>query len=148
MKQILRNKGPQAVKEYLLKTWDFMLTDTSFRDAHQSVAATRFRTTDLLRAAEFLHKSGLATSGRLFSCECWGGATFDVCLRFLQEDPWERLERLRAALPDTLTQMLLRGSNIVGYTRYAPNLVEEFIVRAAEAGMDVFRIFDAFNDLD
>lgn len=109
MKQLLKSGGRKAVKDFLLKSNSFMLTDTSFRDAHQSIAATRFRTAELLQAAEYLKKSGLCTSGRLFSCECWGGATFDVCLRFLQEDPWERLERLSSAIPETLTQMLLRG---------------------------------------
>ena len=123
-KQILRRSGRNALRQYLLDSPGFLLTDTSFRDAHQSVVATRFRTSELVQAARYLQMTGLPTSGRLFSCECWGGATFDVCLRFLHEDPWTRLRALSDAIPDTLTQMLLRGSNLVGYTRYGRNLVE------------------------
>lgn len=117
------------------------ITDTILRDAHQSLIATRMRTEDMLPAAADLDAVGY------FSLEVWGGATFDVCLRFLNEDPWERLRTLRKALPNTRLQMLLRGQNCVGYRHYADDVVEAFVATARENGIDVFRIFDALNDI-
>ena len=118
-----------------------LLTDTTMRDAHQSLLATRMRTFDMLRIAPYYAR---LVPG-LFSLECWGGATFDVALRFLKEDPWERLSRLREQVPNILFQMLLRGANAVGYTSYADNVVRFFVQRAAHAGIDLFRIFDSLN---
>lgn len=114
------------------------------RDAHQSLLATRVRTEDLVKGAR--HANDALRSA--FSFECWGGATFDVAMRFLDECPWDRLREIRAAAPDVCLQMLIRGSNGVGYTSYPDNVVAEFIRLAAENGMDVFRIFDCFNDVD
>lgn len=121
-----------------------LLTDTSLRDAHQSLFATRMRTHDMLEIAP--HYARLLPG--LFSLECWGGATFDVALRFLKEDPWERLARLRAAVPNILFQMLLRASNAVGYTNYADNVVRYFVQQAAREGIDLFRVFDSLNWVD
>src|SRR5256712_12454920 len=118
-----------------------LLTDVALRDGHQALLATRMRTEDMLEVADRLDKVGF------WSLEVWGGATFDTCLRFLKEDPWERLRALRAAMPNTRLQMLLRGQNIVGYRHYADDVLERFIERAATNGIDVFRIFDALNDL-
>ena len=118
-----------------------LITDVVLRDAHQSLLATRMRTEDMLPIAEKLDTAGY------WSLEVWGGATFDTCLRFLKEDPWERLRALRAAMPKTRLQMLLRGQNIVGYRHYADDVLEHFIERAAVNGIDVFRIFDALNDV-
>ncbi|MCU7843264.1 MAG: sodium-extruding oxaloacetate decarboxylase subunit alpha [Candidatus Thiodiazotropha sp. (ex Monitilora ramsayi)] len=117
------------------------VTDVILRDAHQSLIATRMRTEDMLPICEKLDAIGY------WSLECWGGATFDSCLRFLKEDPWERLRKLREALPNTRTQMLLRGQNLLGYRHYSDDVVRAFVHKAAENGMDVFRIFDALNDL-
>ncbi|GAB5552236.1 MAG: pyruvate carboxylase [Saprospiraceae bacterium] len=117
-------------------------TDTTFRDGHQSLLATRMRTRDMEKVAESYAR---IHGGDLFSMEVWGGATFDVALRFLKEDPWERLRRLRAAIPNVLLQMLFRGSNAVGYAAYPDNLVMKFVEQAAETGIDVFRIFDSLN---
>ena len=117
------------------------LTDTVLRDGHQSLIATRMRTEDMLPICAELDAVGY------WSLEVWGGATFDACLRFLKEDPWERLRQLRAALPNTRLQMLLRGQNLLGYRHYGDDVVSAFVQRAAELGMDVFRIFDALNDL-
>jgi pyruvate carboxylase subunit B len=117
------------------------ITDVILRDAHQSLIATRLRTEDMLPACAMLDAIGY------WSLECWGGATFDACLRFLKEDPWERLANLKAALPKTPLQMLLRGQNLLGYRHYSDDVVKAFVHRAAEAGMDVFRIFDALNDI-
>ncbi|RMH07733.1 MAG: oxaloacetate decarboxylase subunit alpha [Nitrospirae bacterium] len=117
------------------------LTDVALRDGHQSLLATRMRTEDLLPAAEQLDRVGF------WSLEVWGGATYDTCLRFLKEDPWERLRAFRAAAPNTRLQMLLRGQNLVGYRHYADDVLERFIERSAENGIDVFRIFDALNDI-
>lgn len=117
------------------------ITEVILRDAHQSLIATRMRTDDMLPICEKLDAIGY------WSLECWGGATFDACVRFLKEDPWERLSRLRAALPKTRLQMLLRGQNLLGYRHYSDDVVKAFVTRAAENGMDVFRIFDALNDL-
>ena len=116
------------------------ITDTILRDAHQSQAATRMRIEDMLPACEMLDKIGY------WSLECWGGATFDSCMRFLNEDPWERLRALKAALPNTKLQMLLRGQNILGYRHYADDVVDAFVKKAIENGIDVIRVFDALND--
>lgn len=117
------------------------ITDVILRDAHQSLIATRMRTEDMLPICDKLDAIGY------WSLECWGGATYDSCLRFLKEDPWERLRKLREALPNTRLQMLLRGQNLLGYRHYSDDVVEAFVYKAAENGMDVFRIFDALNDL-
>ncbi|MBR4888536.1 MAG: oxaloacetate decarboxylase subunit alpha, partial [Clostridia bacterium] len=116
------------------------ITDTILRDAHQSQAATRMRLEDMLPACETLDKVGY------WSLECWGGATFDVCMRFLNEDPWERLRTLKKAMPNTKLQMLLRGQNLLGYRHYADDVVENFCKKSIENGIDVVRIFDALND--
>ncbi len=118
-----------------------LITDTTLRDAHQSLLATRMRTVDMLPICEKMDAIGF------WSLEVWGGATYDACLRFLKEDPWERLRALRKALPNTQLQMLLRGQNLLGYRHYADDVVREFVKRAATNGIDVFRIFDAMNDL-
>ncbi|MDF9904194.1 UNVERIFIED_ORG: pyruvate/oxaloacetate carboxyltransferase [Pseudomonas reinekei] len=117
------------------------VTDTILRDAHQSLLATRMRTEDMLPICDKLDKVGY------WSLECWGGATFDACVRFLKEDPWERLRQLRAALPNTRLQMLLRGQNLLGYRHYSDDVVKAFVAKAAVNGIDVFRIFDAMNDV-
>ena len=117
------------------------ITDVILRDAHQSLVATRMRTEDMLPICDQLDAIGY------WSLECWGGATFDACLRYLAEDPWDRLKALRAALPKTRTQMLLRGQNLLGYRHYADDVVRAFVAQAAGHGMDVFRIFDAMNDI-
>ncbi len=116
------------------------ITDTILRDAHQSHAATRMKTSDMLPAAKLLNEVGY------WSLETWGGATFDSCLRFLNEDPWERLRALKKAMPDTKMQMLLRGQNILGYRHYSDDVVDMFVQKAIENGVDVIRIFDALND--
>ncbi|HWI68873.1 MAG TPA: pyruvate carboxylase subunit B, partial [Nitrospiraceae bacterium] len=118
-----------------------LITDVALRDGHQSLLATRMRTEDMLPIAQKLDAVGY------WSLEVWGGATFDTCLRFLKEDPWERLRALRAAMPNTKLQMLLRGQNLVGYRHYADDVLERFIERSAANGIDVFRIFDALNDI-
>jgi len=118
-----------------------LLTDVAFRDGHQSLLATRMRTEDMLPVAQKLDAVGY------WSLEVWGGATFDTCLRFLKEDPWERLRALREAMPNTRLQMLLRGQNLVGYRHYADDVLDKFIERSAANGIDVFRIFDALNDV-
>lgn len=117
------------------------LTETAFRDAHQSLLATRMRTRDMLPIAEKMDQVGF------FSMEMWGGATFDTCIRYLNEDPWERLRALKKAMPNTPMQMLLRGQNLVGYRHYADDLVDKFVERSAKNGVDIFRIFDAVNDI-
>ena len=117
------------------------ITDTILRDAHQSHAATRMRTEDMLPACEALDSAGY------WSLECWGGATFDACMRFLNEDPWERLRTLRKALPNTKLQMLLRGQNLLGYRHYADDVVDAFVCKSIENGIDIVRIFDALNDV-
>lgn len=140
-KQILDKKGPQGVVKWIQSQNKLLLTDTTMRDAHQSLTATRIRTVDMLRIAE-----ATAYFGKdLFSLEMWGGATFDVAYRFLHESPWERLAELRQRIPNIMFQMLLRGANAVGYTNYPDNVVREFIKESAEAGIDVFRIFDSLN---
>ena len=120
------------------------VTDTTFRDAHQSLLATRVRTRDLLAVAPHVAR----TAPQLLSLECWGGATYDVALRFLAEDPWERLAALREAVPNICLQMLLRGRNTVGYTPYPTEVTDAFVHEAAATGIDIFRIFDALNDVD
>ncbi|NMD37089.1 MAG: oxaloacetate decarboxylase subunit alpha, partial [Christensenellaceae bacterium] len=116
------------------------ITDTILRDAHQSQAATRMRTSDMLPVCDKLDKVGY------YSLEMWGGATFDSCLRFLNEDPWERLRQLKKALPNTKLQMLLRGQNLLGYKHYADDVVDYFVKKAIENGIDIIRVFDALND--
>lgn len=138
----LKELGPDAFTQWLKDEKAIQYTDTTFRDAHQSLLATRMRTFDLLNVAESYannHANGI------FSMEVWGGATFDVSLRFLKECPWQRLSMLREAIPNILFQMLLRGSNAVGYAAYPDNLIEKFIEQAADTGIDIFRIFDSLN---
>ncbi|WP_285490104.1 pyruvate carboxylase [Staphylococcus haemolyticus] len=143
-KQLLDSKGPKAVADWVREQNDVLVTDTTFRDAHQSLLATRVRTKDMMniasKTAEVFKDS--------FSLEMWGGATFDVAYNFLKENPWERLERLRKAIPNILFQMLLRASNAVGYKNYADNVIEKFVKESANAGVDVFRIFDSLNWVD
>ncbi|MBR0374508.1 MAG: pyruvate carboxylase [Mogibacterium sp.] len=140
-KQLLDELGPKGVADWALAQKKLLLTDTSFRDAQQSLIATRMRTKDLAKIAP-----AMADFGRdFFSYEMWGGATFDVQMRFLNEDPWERLETLRAEIPNVLMQMLLRGANAVGYRNYPDNTIREFVRQSAKAGIDVFRIFDSLN---
>ncbi|WP_026905990.1 pyruvate carboxylase [Paucisalibacillus globulus] len=140
-KQILDEKGPEGLAQWLKDQKEVLLTDTTFRDAHQSLLATRIRTKDLEKIAEPTVK----LLPNLFSVEMWGGATFDVAYRFLKEDPWERLLSLREKMPNVLLQMLLRASNAVGYKNYPDNLIDQFVEKSASAGIDVFRIFDSLN---
>jgi pyruvate carboxylase len=140
-KQILDNKGAQGLVDWVKGQNKVLLTDTTFRDAHQSLLATRFRTRDLMQIAEPTAK----LLPNLFSLEMWGGATFDVAYRFLKEDPWDRLLGLREKVPNVLFQMLLRASNAVGYKNYSDNVIREFVEKSAHAGIDVFRIFDSLN---
>jgi pyruvate carboxylase len=140
-KQRLDELGPEKFAAWMKNRKEVLVTDTTMRDAHQSLLATRVRTYDIAAVAS-AYANGLP---QLLSLECWGGATFDVAMRFLSEDPWERLARIREAAPNLLTQMLLRGANGVGYTNYPDNMVKEFVRRAADAGMDLFRIFDCLN---
>ncbi len=140
-KQLLDEKGPKAVADWLKAQKQVVLTDTTMRDAHQSLLATRMRSIDMIRIAPAYARN----LPELFSMEMWGGATFDVAYRFLQECPWQRLRDIRAKLPNIMTQMLLRASNGVGYTNYPDNVVEEFVRQAAVSGMDVFRVFDSLN---
>jgi pyruvate carboxylase len=143
-KQILEKEGAAGIVKMLRKDKRVQLTDTTWRDAHQSLLATRLRTYDIARVAPATAHLG----AQLFSLEMWGGATFDVAYRFLSEDPWVRLEELRRLVPNVMFQMLVRGANAVGYTNYPDDVVASFIEEAAAAGMDVFRIFDALNDVD
>lgn len=140
-KNILDTQGADAVVDWIKNQGQVLMTDTTFRDAHQSLLATRVRTNDLERIAR-LTEQGVP---ELFSSEMWGGATFDVAYRFLNEDPWERLRKLRQLMPNTLFQMLFRGSNAVGYQNYPDNVLKEFIEMSASEGIDVFRIFDSLN---
>lgn len=137
----LHELGPEKFVHWMLNQKQVLLTDTTMRDAHQSLFATRMRTADMLPIAPFYARE----LPQLFSMECWGGATFDVALRFLKEDPWQRLAHLRERVPNILFQMLLRGSNAVGYTNYADNVVRFFVKQAASAGVDLFRVFDSLN---
>jgi pyruvate carboxylase len=143
-RSVLRDRGPEGFARALREAGPVAITDTTFRDAHQSLLATRVRTRDLLAAAPAVAR---ATPG-LLSVECWGGATYDVALRFLGEDPWERLAALREAMPTMCLQMLLRGRNTVGYTPYPTGVTDAFVEEAAATGIDIFRIFDALNDVD
>ncbi|MDR9483688.1 MAG: pyruvate carboxylase [Sediminimonas sp.] len=140
-KTLLEQKGARAVADWMLDQPQLLLTDTTMRDGHQSLLATRMRSIDMIKVAP----AYAANLPELFSVECWGGATFDVAYRFLQECPWQRLRDLRAKMPNLLTQMLLRASNGVGYTNYPDNVVQEFVRQAAETGVDVFRVFDSLN---
>jgi pyruvate carboxylase len=143
-RDLLRELGPDGFARWLRDEDLVAVTDTTLRDAHQSLLATRMRTYDMLAAAPHLaHRLP-----QLLSLEAWGGATYDVALRFLHEDPWQRLERLRDAIPNICLQMLLRGRNLLGYTGYSERAVHAFVAEAAAAGMDVFRIFDALNDVE
>ena len=143
-KQLLDKHGPEEFAKLISADKQIHYTDTTFRDAHQSLLATRMRTLDMLNVADRYVKN----NPNLFSMEVWGGATFDVAHRFLKESPWQRLKLFREHMPNTLLQMLIRGSNAVGYTAYPDNLIERFIEKSAENGMDVFRIFDSLNWLD
>ncbi|HWR05471.1 pyruvate carboxylase [Sporomusa sp.] len=143
-KQILDQRGPEGLMAWVKEQKEVLLTDTTLRDAHQSLLATRMRTHDMLN----IISPTAHMLPNLFSLEMWGGATFDVAYRFLKEDPWQRLEALRKQSPNILFQMLLRGSNAVGYTSYPDNVIRAFVAQAAESGIDVFRIFDSLNWLD
>jgi pyruvate carboxylase len=146
-RDLLLKLGAKEFAQWTLKQKRLLLTDTTFRDAHQSLLATRVRTSDMLAvAAAMAHRLGDAKTG-LFSLEMWGGATFDTAMRFLNEDPWERLRQLRAKIPNICFQMLFRGSNAVGYSNYPDNVVAGFVKHAAASGMDLFRIFDSLNYL-
>ena len=140
-KDKLNKLGPEGFADWLKKDKKIHFTDTTMRDAHQSLLATRMRTYDLLKVAESYAKNHPQT----FSMEVWGGATFDVCLRFLYENPWKRLADLKAAMPNILLQMLIRGSNGVGYSAYPDNLIESFVEKSWDTGVDLFRIFDSLN---
>jgi pyruvate carboxylase len=140
-RNLLEEKGPQAVADWMQAQKKLLLTDTTMRDGHQSLLATRMRSFDMINVADaYAHNLP-----QLFSIECWGGATFDVAYRFLQECPWQRLRDLRERIPNIMTQMLLRASNGVGYTNYPDNVVREFVRQAAVTGVDVFRVFDSLN---
>ncbi len=141
LKQMLDEKGPEAVRDWVLGQKKLLITDTTMRDAHQSLLSTRVRTRDMVKGAE-----GTAEIlNDCFSLEMWGGATFDVAYRFLHESPWERLELLREKIPNIPFQMLLRGANAVGYTNYPDNLIRAFVKESAKTGIDVFRVFDSLN---
>ncbi|RUL55939.1 pyruvate carboxylase [Lysinibacillus antri] len=140
-KQILDARGADGLVEWVKQQQDVLLTDTTFRDAHQSLLATRVRSQDMFQIADY----NARMLNNFFSFELWGGATFDVAYRFLKEDPWARLQTLRKQMPNVLFQMLLRGANAVGYTNYPDNLIREFIQESAQTGIDVFRIFDSLN---
>ena len=138
---LLDEKGPQAVADWMLAQDRLLITDTTMRDAHQSLFATRMRSYDMIKVA----KAYSTNLPELFSVECWGGATFDVAYRFLQECPWQRLRDLRREMPNVMTQMLLRSSNGVGYTNYPDNVIQKFTAQAAASGIDLFRVFDSLN---
>ncbi|WP_112875235.1 pyruvate carboxylase [Paracoccus endophyticus] len=140
-RQMLDRDGPQAVADWMGRQTRLLLTDTTMRDGHQSLLATRMRSIDMIWVAP----AYAANLPGLFSVECWGGATFDVAYRFLQECPWQRLRDIRARMPNIMTQMLLRASNGVGYTNYPDNVVQSFVHQAAKSGVDVFRVFDSLN---
>jgi pyruvate carboxylase len=143
-KQILEREGADGFARWLRESDALRVTDTTLRDAHQSILATRVRSIDLMRGANALSHS----MPELLSLECWGGATFDVALRFLSEDPWKRLESLRAAAPNLCLQMLIRGRNAVGYSPYPDVVARKFVAEAHRTGVDIFRVFDAFNDIE
>ena len=140
-KDLLTELGPDKFSQWLMNEKKIHYTDTTMRDAHQSLLATRMRTFDMLKVAEGYAKN----HSDIFSMEVWGGATFDVCLRYLQENPWERLQMLREKMPNVLLQMLIRGSNGVGYTAYSDNLIGKFVEKSWENGVDLFRVFDSLN---
>lgn len=143
-KQRLTELGPEGFAAWLRESRGVGVTDTTFRDAHQSLLATRVRTSGLIKIAPYIAR----TTPQLLSIECWGGATYDVALRFLKEDPWERLATLREAMPNICLQMLLRGRNTVGYTPYPETVTTAFVEEATATGIDIFRIFDALNNVD
>ncbi|MCX2733662.1 pyruvate carboxylase [Saccharopolyspora sp. NFXS83] len=143
-KQRLTELGPEGFARWMRESDAVGVTDTTFRDAHQSLLATRVRSKDLLAVAPHVARM----TPELLSLECWGGATYDVALRFLAEDPWERLAKLREAVPNICLQMLLRGRNTVGYTPYPTEVTEHFVQEATDTGIDIFRIFDALNDIE
>lgn len=143
-RDLLKILGPSHFAQWVKAQQRVLLTDTTMRDAHQSLLATRMRTHDMLEIAP--HYARLVPE--LFSLECWGGATFDVAMRFLGEDPWQRLAQIRQAVPNVLLQMLLRASNAVGYTNYPDNVVKFFVQQAAKTGIDVFRVFDSLNSVE
>jgi len=143
-RQILEERGPRGLAQWMLAQQQVLVTDTTLRDAHQSLLATRLRTHDMARIAPWY----ASLLPGLFSVECWGGATFDVSMRFLRECPWERLAAFREAMPNLLLQMLLRSANAVGYTNYPDNVVRYFVRQAARSGIDVFRVFDSLNWVD
>ncbi len=140
-RQMLDADGPAAVAAWMKAQKQLLVTDTTMRDGHQSLLATRMRSIDMIGAAPAYAQK----MSNLFSVECWGGATFDVAYRFLQECPWQRLRDIRSAMPNIMTQMLLRASNGVGYTNYPDNVVQSFVAQAAASGVDVFRVFDSLN---
>jgi pyruvate carboxylase len=144
LKQIFDMHGAEAFAKAVRANEGLLITDTTWRDAHQSLLATRLRTIDMLKIAEPTR----VALRNAYSLECWGGATFDVSMRFLHECPWDRLNDLREAVPDVPFQMLLRGANAVGYTSYADNVVYQFCKLAKESGMDVFRVFDSLNYIE
>ncbi|MCS3878335.1 pyruvate carboxylase [Gordonia amarae] len=143
-RQRLLQLGPEGFAADLLASKRLGVTDTTFRDAHQSLLATRIRTSGLIAIAPYI----AALTPELLSVECWGGATYDVALRFLKEDPWDRLAQLREAMPNICLQMLLRGANTVGYTPYPTKVTTAFVAEATEVGIDIFRIFDALNNIE
>ncbi len=143
-KHRLTELGPEGFARWMRDQESLLVSDTTLRDAHQSILATRVRSADIVAGARHIARR----SPQLLSLECWGGATYDVALRFLHEDPWERLERLRDAAPNLCLQMLLRGRNTVGYTAYPDIVAERFIQEATKAGIDIFRVFDALNSVD
>ncbi len=140
-RQLLDEQGPAAVAQWMKDQKRLLITDTTMRDGHQSLLATRMRSIDMIKVAP----AYAVKLPELFSVECWGGATFDVAYRFLQECPWQRLRDIRAAMPNIMTQMLLRGANGVGYTIYPDNVVQAFVRQAAQSGVDIFRVFDSLN---
>jgi len=143
-KHLLNEVGPEGFARWLRESRSVGVTDTTFRDAHQSLLATRVRTTGLLTVAPYIARM----TPQLLSIECWGGATYDVALRFLKEDPWERLAALREAVPNICLQMLLRGRNTVGYTPYPETVTQSFVQEATATGIDIYRIFDALNNVE
>lgn len=143
-RDLLKELGPDTFSQWVKAQQRVLLTDTTMRDAHQSLLATRMRSKDMVDIAP--HYARLLPN--LFSLECWGGATFDVAMRFLNEDPWQRLAQIRSAVPNVLLQMLLRASNAVGYTNYPDNVVKFFVQQAAKGGIDVFRVFDSLNSVE
>ena len=144
-RDLLLELGPKKFAEWTLKQKRLLITDTTYRDAHQSLMATRMRTFDMMACAAPLARRLGGLDNGLFSLEMWGGATFDTAMRFLSEDPWERLRQLRTAIPNVCFQMLFRGANAVGYSNYPDNVVAGFVKHAAASGMDIFRIFDSLN---